>query len=256
MAHPPEISPEKIGRIVNFLGYGRPSAPVWFMGIEEGLGKMDAGDISANLNARSGFESTMDLWDAHIRLHEKGRPIDIENQSTFTPVWLWMGEIMVAREGDEDWSDLVSADQKVKSQARDRIRERAKQYIQYQLGRSYGKTFLTELSPIPAAKVIDRSFKKWLQANDTELERKITRRRDALKRMLKENPKALVICYGNGRDSAQKFAKFFEIEWQSVPNCPTVSRSSDSKYVLLPFFGNGRMRYSVLVDLIRSGLLG
>jgi hypothetical protein len=73
----PDLSPEEIGRIVNFLGYGSPSAPVWFMGIEEGLGNMNSQDISQNLKARATFESTMDLREAHIRLRERGRPIDI-----------------------------------------------------------------------------------------------------------------------------------------------------------------------------------
>jgi hypothetical protein len=86
-ARQPYLSTEEIGRIVNFLGYGRPSAKVWFMGIEEGLGNMNSQDISENLKARASFESTMDLREAHMRLREQGRPIDIENQPPSTQVW-------------------------------------------------------------------------------------------------------------------------------------------------------------------------
>ena len=99
IAHQPELSAEEVGRIVNFLGYGRPSAPVWFMGIEEGLGNMNSQDISANLKARASFENTMDLREAHMRLRERGRPIDIENQPPSTQVWQWMAKIMLARQG-------------------------------------------------------------------------------------------------------------------------------------------------------------
>jgi hypothetical protein len=257
-AHQPDLSTEEIGRIVNFLGYGRPSAPVWFMGLEEGLGNMNPQDIYENLKSRAGFEGTMDLREAHMRLREQGRPIDIENQPPSTQVWQWMAKIMLARQGYEDWSDLVSTKEDTRSRARKHIQSCAKKYIQYQLGRSNGNTFLTELSPIPAAKTTDQSFMSWFKENDTELEVKITRRRDELNRMLKANPQSLVICYGygNGGDRAHEFAKFLEVEWQSVPGCPEVCRSSDSNRLLLPFFGNGQMSYAVFVDLIRSGLLG
>jgi len=252
-----DLSTDEIGRIVNFLGYGRPSAPVWFMGIEEGLGNMNSQDISENLKARASFEDTMDLREAHIRLRERGRPIDIENQPPSTQVWQWMAKIMLAHKGYEDWSDLVSAKEDIRSRARKHIQSCAKKYIQYQLGRSNGNTFLTELSPIPTAKTTDQSFMSWFKENDTELDAKIRRRRDELRRMLKENHQSLVICYGygNGGDRAREFADFLGVVWQSVPDCQEVCRSSDSKRLLLPFFGNGQMSYSVFVDLIRSGLL-
>jgi hypothetical protein len=254
----PDLSTEELGRIVNFLGYGRPSAPVWFMGIEEGLGNMNSQDISQNLKARASFESTMDLREAHIRLRERGRPIDIENHPPSTQVWQWMAKIMLARQGYEDWRNLISPNKDIQSRARGHIQSCAKKYIQYQLGRSTNNTFLTELSPIPAAKTTDQSFMSWFKENDTELEVKIKRRRDELNRILKENPQSLVICYGygNGGDRAHEFAKFLGVEWQSVPGCRGVCRSGDSKRLLLPFFGNGQMSYAVLADLIRSGLLG
>jgi len=247
ISHQLELSAEEIGQIVNFLGYGCPSAPVWFMGIEEGLGNMNSQDISANLKARASFDGTMDLREAHLRLLQQGRPINIEKQPPSTQVWQWMAKIMLARQGIEDWNDLISTNKETRSRARKHIQSCAKKYIQYQLGRSNGDTFLTELSPIPAAKTADESFMSWFKANDTELEMKITRRRAELNRMLKESPHSLVICYGygNGGVRAGDFARFLEVEWQSVPDCPGVCRSGDSKRLLLPFFGNGQMSYTV-----------
>jgi hypothetical protein len=46
------LSAEEIGRIVTFLGYGPTSAPVWFVGFEEGLGDMTSADTVRNLKAR------------------------------------------------------------------------------------------------------------------------------------------------------------------------------------------------------------
>ena len=53
-------------RIENFIGYGRPDAPVVFLGMEEGL-RRDA-DLLADLLARSAFEPYMDLVQAQSEL--------------------------------------------------------------------------------------------------------------------------------------------------------------------------------------------
>ena len=168
------------------------------------------------------------------------------------------GENHAARQGYEECSDLVSAKEDTRSRARKHIQSCARMYIQYQLGRSNDNTFLTELSPIPAAKTTDQSFMSWFRENDTELEVKITRRRDELNRMLKENPQSLVICYGygNGGDRAHEFAKFLGVEWQSVPGCPGVCRSGDSSVCCCHSLATAQMSYAVFVDMIRSGLLG
>jgi hypothetical protein len=52
-----DLSIEEVEGIVRFLGYGRPSAPVWFIGLEEGLGKMNSEDDRKNLKARASFET-------------------------------------------------------------------------------------------------------------------------------------------------------------------------------------------------------
>ncbi len=133
------LLPEEIERIVNFQGYGSLSAPVWFIGIEEGLGKMSEDNAKKNLRARGNFETVMDLRDAHLRLREGGQPIDIETKQSFTQVRQYMAKVMLSRNGDKNWSELSFAEQ----------------YIRFRLGRrggSGGETFLTELSPIPSNK--------------------------------------------------------------------------------------------------------
>jgi hypothetical protein len=229
------LSAEEIGGIASFLGYGSLSAPVWFVGFEEGLGRMDSEDAIRNLKARSSFESVMDLHEAHLRLREGGQPIDIERKPPSTQVWQFMAKIMRAFEGHEDWRNL----------------DLAKEYIRLRLGRSKGDTFLTELSPIPAGDAADKKWRTMFQKLDPELDSKIKLRRDELRRVLEESAPPLVICYGIRR--AEDFAGLLNIEWQLIS--PQVFASSDSKRLLLPFFGNGQMSHSVVEELLKRNLL-
>ena len=131
-----DLLPDEIHRIVNFLGYGRISAPVWFIGMEEGLGSVSPQDAVGNLKARGGFEPIMDLYQSCLRLRNHGRPIDIEQHPPSTQVWRFMAKIMRAYIGEQNWQD----------------KEAAKEYVQFRLGRHDGDTFLTELSPFQRAK--------------------------------------------------------------------------------------------------------
>jgi hypothetical protein len=72
-----DLTSEEIQKIVGFAGYGRPDAPVWFLGLEEGLGDMSSAEAIKNLKERLRFDEVMDLRCAHHkRLWENGSPID------------------------------------------------------------------------------------------------------------------------------------------------------------------------------------
>jgi hypothetical protein len=230
-----DLSTEEIGVIVNFLGYGHLSAPVWFIGIEEGLGKMDSDDAIKNLKARGRFENPMDLLKAHLKLQEGGKPIDIETKPPSTQVWQWMAKIMRAYNGQKDWRNLTSA----------------KEYIRFRLGRYDGETFLTELSPIPAGNASDKEWMKLFRKLDPELDGKIKQRKYELQRLLEENSPTLVICYGSKR--ADEFARLLDVKWESV--CPGICASSDARHLLLPFLGNGQMSHAVVEQLLLRELL-
>ena len=146
-----------------------------------------------------------------------------------------MAKIMRAYNGNKEWGNL----------------EAVKEYVRFKLGRSDGQTFLTELSPIPAGKASDKKWMTLLSTLDPELDSKIRQRKCKLKKALKENHHSLVICYGKRAD---EFAELLEIEWHAVS--PKVSRSQNAKHLLLPFFGQGRMSFSVIEELLDSGLLG
>ena len=146
-----------------------------------------------------------------------------------------MAKIMRAYNGDKEWRNLKSA----------------KKYIRFQLGRCKGETFLTELSPIPAGNAADKEWMTLFKERDPGLGSKIKRRKNELKRTLKENGPSLVVCYGLKR--ADDFAELLNVEWQLV--CPRVYASRDSKRLLLPFFGQGQMSHAVIENLLHSGLL-
>jgi hypothetical protein len=243
------LSSEEADRIVSFLGYGRVSAPVWFVGIEEGLGKMSENDAKRNLKVRGSFEKVMDLREAHLCMHERAQPIDIEKKQSFTQVWQYMAKVMLALNGDKNWSELLFAEK----------------YIRGRLGRcdaNLGETFMTELSPIPSAKSANREWYMWFKKRlGPGLDRKLEERRQELQRLLgrqntKETIPRLVICYSKPR--ADDFARLLDIEWQPVPSFPRFSVSSRDRvrYLLVPFFGNGQMGHQVITDLIDLKLLG
>jgi hypothetical protein len=234
-----DLSPEKITRIVGFLGYGRLSAPVWFIGIEEGLGEMTTLDASRNLKARANFEKTMDLHEAHKMLHKKGCPIDIENKPPSTQVWRFMAKIMLAYNGDDEWRNPKSG----------RVRE----YIQFQLGRYNGETFLTELSPIPAHGAADRQWMALFREQDPDLNSKMAQRTKDLQGALKKHCPSLVVCYGLTNTRKHDFAGLLGVAWQQIS--PKIYASDNAQCLLLPFFGFGHMSDNVIEDLLHRGLL-
>lgn len=229
------LSPEEITRIVNFLGYGRLSAPVWFIGKEEGLGEMSSQDAAKNLKARATFEQTMDLYEAHLKLLEGGHPINVELNPPSTQVWRFMGKIMLARSGQEDWNDSESA----------------KRYVRFRLGRRDGDTFLTELSPFPASNAADKRWRT-LFNGDSELDRKLKQRRNELQRVLKEYAPSLVVCYGLPKKD--EYAELLGVSWYLI--CPKIYASPDRKCLLLPFFGVGQMSREEIKKLLNFQLLG
>ncbi len=225
-----DLSPDEISRIVGFMGYGPPSANVWFIGMEEGLGRMSAADMCVNLKARAKFEETMDLREAHLRLLEEGIPIDIEKKTSFTQVWQYMAKIMCAyQHGGHD------------------------HYIRRHLGREDGTTFLTELSSIPSGKASEkREWIKFFDNRDPDLGAKLKERDEKLRKQIEHENPPLVICYGFSRKT--DFALLLGgIEWQFI--CEKVYASHDRKRLLVPFLGQGQMSHEVIERMLQHGLL-
>src|SRR5262249_52734745 len=112
-------------------GYGQPDAPIWFLGMEEGIGKHNTdaekeAAVEKNLSVRREFRPYEDLPDA---MQQLGLAF-YEMPSSPTQVWTWMARIAKVLDGGNATSDL--------------------QYIVQHLGRKGGKTFLADLLPLPA----------------------------------------------------------------------------------------------------------
>ncbi len=234
-----DLSIVEINRIVGFIGYGRPNAPVWFVGIEEGLGDMSSSEAVRNLKARASFETIMDLRHAHhSRLWEKGAPIDWDKSPPKTQVWQYMSKIMRACSGHSDCCSNLDA---------------AKDYVKMRLGRSndkIGQTFLTEISPIPAANGKDKQWIDFFRKRDPELDRRMGERKNVLRALIKGNRHSLVICYGSRK---KEFGDLLGVEWELI--CPRVFKARGNRHLLLPFFGFGQIGHPLIMDLFESGLL-
>ena len=227
--------------LLGFLGYGESSAPIWFIGMEEGIaGQKDCGDFEWNVAARCTFTATMDLNDAHLNMRISGSPIDIQDVKKFRRLpqpWLWMARIVGAHFGTFDWQDT----------------EEVKRCVREKLGRKGGHTFLTELSPLPRRNLGDRRWTKLLDINEPIAKSLISRRKQKLKTLFEANNPRLVVCYGLSKKS-----QFQDL--LGVGSLPTVyeavERSEDGRVLILPFFGNGRFRRSLGESMIQDGLFG
>jgi len=183
----------------------------------------------------------MDLFEAHIRLQEEGLPMNIETKSGFVQQWHFMAKIMLCLNGRKDWSDSRTNQKAIL----------AKDYIRFKLGRKGGDTFMTELSPIPSKHTTDLSWMDAFRRADSRLKEKIENRTKLLKRLLEESAPSRVICYGSRAD---QFATLLGIEkWHSING--RISASDDRRCLLLPFFGQARMKDSDIQTLVEHGLL-
>lgn len=243
-----ELSPSQVLGIANHVGYGNPSAPVWFVGAEEGLGgRMSNPEREANLAARATWAPVMDMLDAHRMLQESGGYIgDLIDRSGSTGVWRIMARIARAYEGAADFDDAT----------------KAAEYVRNRLGRADGGTFLTEISPFPAA--LSKQPQELRDFSDRQLIRKALQgRRAEQSRMLIEHHPRVLICYGAAL--YEDFEKHFAFRWRRLCTVQWVSKKSGTRQktelyqsnithdaerstqaFLLPFFGNGALSPAVL----------
>jgi hypothetical protein len=224
-----DLSSKQVENIVGFLGYGNPTKSVWFVGIEEGLGGATTEDALENLKERSSFKEIMDLRDAHhLRLRDKGGLIDFDKKPPHPPAWQRIAKIMCAS-GVPDW----------------------KAYLQESLGRDNRDTFLTELSPIPTAKAADKAWMHAIQHVYGDLSEMIHRRRKRLLQLLENERPRLVVCYGDGEAKAREYAEFWGIKWTKTRSQISRASTLGCPFLLLPFFGLGKMSQSVLSEMLQ-----
>ena len=218
---------EKDG-LLNFLGYGNPKSPIWFLGMEEKLPvKFTA--VLKEFKIRAKFEPIMDLYDAHCLL---GRCV--EKMEKISQVWLWMAKLVRGlNELSTDWKSHGKAVTYVK-------RER-------QFGSKDGKTFLVELSPVPSASRSECGWTDDHRRNFGERKqfesRSNQRRRKIVKKLLQKYKPKYLFAYGK-----ENWQEYYKIIGLKESELATISETRNRirighwrgiTIVLLPFPGNG-----------------
>lgn len=162
----------ELEHLLNFIGYGRLDAGVWFLGMEE------AGGGEANLRSRLQFRPIMDCRDAHALLgitkHHWGRKV-------IQKTWRGMCYVMLRLDGK-------SAD-----------RESIRNYQADQLGRSDGASLLCELMPIPKPNLASWGYEELIPqfiSRDQYYQAIKPRRIQYFRQLLAEHRPGIVIGYG------------------------------------------------------------
>lgn len=161
-AFSPDDAPINWDRIERFIGYGRPDAPVVFLGMEEGG---DNSRLREDLLGRS-------------RSAEFG---EIASQPTTQRTWRVMCDLMLRRDGIANPT------------AKERL-----VYQQERLGKRGGETLVAELMPYPSRRASDwpEIYAQRFLDRKTYLEKLAPKRRNLLRDLLQASQRVLVVCYG------------------------------------------------------------
>ncbi len=204
-------------RIENFIGFGPRTAPVVFVGMEEGLDS--ALNLKSDLVRRSAFEAVMDLREAHRGIVNADRRFDPVRVAT-QPTWRPMCHLLLRRRG----------------LANPTLPQR-RLYQAEELGRSSGETLLTELLPYPHTRANEWSYAEFGRFGDRKTYKAamLGRRKDLLRSVLWESSRELIVCYGKA--DWHHFKELFPltITWHSAGPFETAT-TGETHIVLTPHF--------------------
>lgn len=166
------LTNEELEYLLNFVGFGKLNADVWFLGMEE------AGEGKENIRARLKFKQVEDCAEAHkilgITKHHSGKKI-------IQPTWRGMCYIMLRLDGKET------------------DRESIRNYQADYLGRFQGNSLLLELLPIPKPSIGSWGYENLIPqfASSAEYYKVVKPRRvKYLQRLMSEYSPKIIICYG------------------------------------------------------------
>jgi hypothetical protein len=166
------LTDDELNHLLNFVGYGKLNADVWFLGMEE------AGGGERNIRSRLKFQQVEDCAEAHrilgITKHHSGRKI-------IQRTWRGMCYIMLKLEG--------------KGTDTEKIRNYQADF----LGRFQGTSLLCELMPIPKPSVNDWGYEKLIPQFSSRAEYYQVvkpQRVKYLQKLLAEHHPKIIIGYG------------------------------------------------------------
>jgi len=185
-------------RLCDFMGYGNLEAPVWFIGPEERLLEDTEKGIVQHLETRRSFERVECLRSVHIhKLKELTfhRP-EPKPQKTWKPM-CWIMLWLANRDPKRSTSDALD-------------------YQRCHLGVTGGKTFLTELLPLPKKGIrpcdwpvlYSREF--GFQSLEDYRARVLPCRLEMLRALVERYSPPAIVCYGKASwgDYEKLFGKF------------------------------------------------
>ncbi|MCH8101940.1 MAG: hypothetical protein IIB28_02145, partial [Chloroflexi bacterium] len=165
------LTKDQLEKALSFEGYGRKSAPYWFLGMEEGGGSVEELIERVNL-----FDSIEDLYSAHTKLGLE------ETMHRHVPTWRVMSKLVMAMQGTPNWQDTASA----------------RDYQATRLGREDGDTFLVELMPLPSPSTAVWPYESIYATREEYYLDVRPKRIEWLRSELSIFQPSFVICYGKG----------------------------------------------------------
>ncbi len=222
------LTDSQISRLLEFVGYGSLSAPVWFIGLEE------AGEGEDRLLVRTTFDRIMDI----LKAHEQLELIDNFGEDAVQQrTWWNMCQVMLLLSGIPDPS------------SQDRLT-----YQTQRLGRREGETLLIEAMSVP-----NTSLNKWDYPNllPNYANRKDFRNRYLPQRLglilglVSAQQPLVVITYGGNKK--EPFRTLFR-DWQIRPAPEFDWGTRDGTLLILSkhFMYRSRKRCQAIVDLIET----
>ena len=169
----------------NFLGYGNLSAPIWFVGMEEGGG-----------NTKPEIAARLDQWVAHDRapvvdIRSFGDDPELADHARW-----FAGEKPPLQ---STWKQLIRI--QLARQSRPSMIDDVRRYQRDELGAADGADCLLELLPLPSPGVADWHYPdwsdlEWLATRDTYREHLLLRRIEAIRGLLTDHKPEFVVFYG------------------------------------------------------------
>ena len=165
------LSDGQLRNLTGFLGYGNPSGRFWFMGIEE-VGRGSPRELRIRADHFAPVED-------QARARTLVNP-GVNLRTCDSPVWPPMCRIISRINGDPGWRSLG----------------RAKDYLESQLGRLRGETFLTGVLPLPKRSGNDWPYDHLWTTKDEYVESVLEGRIELLRELHEESNPTYTFCYG------------------------------------------------------------
>lgn len=249
-----QITDNQLEVLEGFVGYGKPSAEIIFIGIEERGGGYE------NLKMRFSMDKYkyLDCKRFHLdtlrvtHFHNENKKHSVKLQ----PVWSFMSYLML-RNKEHSEKEIMANNKQL-------LRE----YQNNRLGTTNekGETLLTELFPIPCDSekmwgVKNESYTRIISQYKSKKEYResiLPKRKKKFKNLINSTDfsASAIICYGKG--NWKEFEKFFNnlgVQFQKIDTskkCKMGILKDDIKVFLTPFFGNGQMNYKTLNEIIEK----